>query len=348
MLLASRQEHIMAFADGAMTLAQYALQMNMPQVAAVSWSLIDYGNVFQDIPLINKETLIANGVRFEGNLPTVTWAQLNAVGGEMQATPTPYQENAYITRNYVTADKFLLRDVNQIGNVRANQVKAGLKALTYDQNDKFFNNNHVTGDANAFVGIRARIDDAAGANKFGVRPENKIDAGGTDLSDAGITQKTANAFLKQVDKLLWSVDAPMGDGVILYANDDLVRTFNLALRTLGTSGGLSTAQDQFDRTIMKYKNAIIRDPGLKADQSTKVITSTETNTGANGSSTFTSMYAVNYSEDHFFGWQFEPVNVQDLGILNDGVLYRTLIDWAVGLMNASTRSLGRLYDIKLA
>ena len=117
---------------------------------------------------------------------------------------------------------------------------------------------------------------------------------------------------------------------------------------MGTSGGFTVMQDQFNRTIQMYKGAVVRDPGYKQDQATRIITTTETNTGADGSSTFTSIYAVNYDTDHFFGWQFEPPNVQDLGLIYNGVIYRTLIDWAVGFMNASTRSLARLYDIKLS
>jgi len=132
-------------------------------------------------------------------------------------------------------------------------------------------------------------------------------------------------------------------------NEVMKRRLNYALRLMGTSGGLDITQDQFNRTIASYKGAIIRDPGYKADQATRIITTTETATGAaDTGSTYTSIYAVNYGTDHFYGWQFGPPNVEDLGLIYNGAIYRTLIDWAVGLVNASTRSIGRLYDIKLA
>lgn len=347
----------MAIAAQALTLAEYAIQSNQPMVKAVTSSLIDYGNVFQDVPLVDRKSLIANGVRWEGNLPTVNWSQINAEGVTTKGTPTPYQESAYIVRNYIDVDKFLVEDENNINDPRAVQAQAYLKALTYDQNYKFFKNDHITGDQNAFVGIRSRIDNGS---IFGVRPENKIDAGGVDMSQAGLTQATANKFIEFLDQLLWSVDSPDGTGVVLYMNDFMKRRLNFALRAMGTSGGLDITKDQFDRTIQMYKGAIIRDPGLKADQSTRIILGNSVSgsgavgelvTGADGtgaSATFTSIYAVNYSTDHFFGWQFEPFNVQDLGLINNGVIYRTLLDWACGLMNASTRSLGRLFDIKLA
>ena len=344
------------------TLADYALNSNDPMVQRVTMSLIDYGNVLQDIPLLNKKSLIANGTRFEGNLPTVNWSPLNSEGVTTKGTPTPYQEQVFLIRNYIDVDKFIVEDENQIVEPRALQTQIYLKALTYDINYKFFKNDHITGDVNAPVGIRARIDDTLTGNKYGVRPENRIDAGGAavDISQAGLTAKTGGAFLEALDLLLWSVDSPEGEGVVLYMNDYLRRRLHFVLRFMGTSGGLDLTQDQFDRVIYKYKGATLRDPGVKADQTTRILLGNaiangtgsigETAAGVDSSSTgsnFASIYAVNYSTDHFFGWQFEPVNVQDLGLIYNGVIYRTLIDWAVGFMNASTRSIGRLFDIKI-
>lgn len=336
----------MAIASGTVTLADYALMSNSPLVQAVTYSLILYSNVIQDVPLAEKKSLIVNGARFEGNLPTVNWSQLNAEGVTTKGTPTAYQENAYIIRNYIDVDKFLVEEENSIVDPRATQTDAYLKALTYDLNYKFFKNDHVTGDANSFVGLRYRIDNGG---TFGVRPENKIDAGGLDLTQAtlGTTPVNGNKLIEFLDQLLWSVDSPEGEGVVLYMNEVARRRFTFAVRQLGTSGGFSIMQDQFNRTIEMYKGAIIRDPGYKADQATRIILTTENTDGTDGSSNYTSVYAVNYSTDHFSGWQFQPPNIQDLGLIYNGAIYRTLIDWAVGLNNASTRSIGRLYDIKI-
>jgi hypothetical protein len=352
----------MAIGAGTLTLADYAQMSNQPLVQAVTMSLIDYGNVLQDVPLVNKATMIQNGARFEGNLPTITWRPLNAESVAIKGTPTPYQEQAYIMGNYIDVDKYIVLDQNAIVDPRATQTKIVLEALTYDVNFKFFKNDHITGDSNAFVGLRARIDDAASQNKFGVRPENKIDCGGAtaDVSQAGLTAKTGGAFLEMLDLLLWSVGSTQGDGIILYMNDYVIRRLNFVVRFMGTSGGLNQAADQFNRTILSYKNAVIRDPGVKADQTTRIIAGNaipagsgsigETAAGVDStgaSANFTSIYAVNYGLDHFFGWQFTEINVQDLGLINNGVIYRTLIDWAVGFMNTSTRSIGRLFDIKI-
>jgi hypothetical protein len=336
----------MAISANALTMAQYAIMSNDVPVAAVTNSLIDNGSILaRDIPFVNKQSLIMNGVRWEGNLPTINWSQINAEGVVTSGTPTPYQEQAYISRNLLDVDKFLLMDQNQIIDPREAQLSAYLKAWAYDFNWRFINNAHnaATGtDTNAPVGIRARIDNGT---QFGVRAENKIDAGGVVLT-ASATAATFGAFLEFVDQLLWSVDSPDGTGVVLYANNQMQWRWNRLARQFSGQGGFSTATDQMGRTLTMYRNAVVQDPGLKADQTTRIITSTETAAGLDGSSTMTSIYAVNYANDHFIGWQMQPLLATNIGQLEAGSTFRTLVDWAGGLMNLSTRSLGRLYDLK--
>lgn len=335
----------MTVSTSALNLADYALNSNSPMVRAITWSLIDNGAAAQDIPFITKASLLANGVRFEGNLPSINWSQINAEGVTVKATPKAYQEQVFTFRNYVDVDKLLVQDINQITDPRATQASAVMKAVAYDFNDKFINNNHATGDANSFTGIRYRIDNGS---TFGVRSENKINASSLDITRGAATQATANTLLELLDQLLWSVDSPEGNGVTLYMNEVMHRRLAFLLRLMGTSGGFDITKDQFGRTVNMYKGAIVRDIGYKADQSTRIITNTEDSSGNNASSTFSSIYAVNYSTEHFFGWQFSEPNAQDLGLLNNGVIYRTLFDWALGLMNNSTRSLGRIYGLKMS
>lgn len=344
--------------DGnAMSLAQYAVQSNDPMVQAITFSLIDCGTAMTDIPLVNKKSLVSNVVRWEGNLPTVNWGSINTEPAVTIGTPKPYQEQAYILRNAIDVDKYLVEDQNNIADPRATQLAAYLKATAFDFNDTFINNDHVTGNANKPVGLKSRIANGA---QYGVWNQALIDAGGTDISLATMTQATANKFVEQVTQLLWTADSPDGDNIVIYANEVLIRRFATALRLMGTSGGFDITQDQFGRSITKFRNAVVKDIGYKLDQQTRIIPGNglsgasaigELATGANGtgaSATFTSMYAVNYGMDHFFGWQFEDIAAHDLGLLNNGVIYRTVIDWAVGLMNANIRSMARLFDIKIA
>lgn len=334
----------MAVSTSALNLADYALNANSPEVRAITWSLIDNGAVAQDMPIIDSKQLILNGVRYEGNLPAINWAQINAEGVTVKATPTPYSEQVYTFRNYVDIDELLVEDKNQITDPRVTQASAVMKAVAYDFNDKFINNDHVTGDENSIIGINYRI-----VNAKGVRSENKIDGGGVDMTQSGMTQATANKFLELIDQGLWSVDSPDGTGVVILCNEVFKRRWAFALRLMGTSGGFDITRDQFDRVIQMYKGAVVRDIGYKADQSTRVITNTFTSDGsANTGSTYTCVYFCNMGTDHLHGWQFGPPVSQDLGLLNNGVTYRTVFKWSIGLNTVSNRSLARIHGIKMS
>lgn len=336
----------MAVSAQALTLDQWAVLSNDPLVQAVTFSLIENGAVLQDIPLKSKKAMIANGVRWEGNLPTVNWAKLNTEPTVTSGKPTPFQEQAFLIRNAIDVDVKLVEAEGNIVDPRSAQIDAYLKAVTYDMNDKFINNNHISGQADSIVGIRARIDNGS---VYGVRSENKIDAGALDITQAAATAALANRFVELMDQLLWSVDSPDGDGVVLYMNEVMKRRFHFLMRLMGTSGGFDVSRDQFDRVVTRYKGAVLRDIGYKADQSTRIITTTETNTGDDGSSTYTSIYAAHFDENHLFGWQWEPLVAKDLGLIgNAGTIYRTLVDYAFGLYNAHTRSIGRIYGLKLS
>lgn len=335
----------MAVDANAVTLADYAVMSNDPRVQAITSSLIDNGSVMaRDIPFQTIPTLKINGSRWEGNLPTVDWVPLNSEGAVTKGTPTPFDAQAYVIRNKIQVDKFIGMDQNQIGDPMGLQVQAWAWAQAYDFNDKFINNSHITGDVHSIVGLRARLDNPT---TFGVRSANKINANATFTTAASVAN--VNEFLEVLDQLLWSVGASDGQGVVIYANDVFIRRLHFALRLMGSTGGLSTAQDQFDRVITMYKGAQIRDIGYKADQATRIITATETSAGADGTASddYTSVYAVNYGVSRFYGFQMAPLYVSQPFMTEGGAVKQVNIDWAGGLIQQHTWAIARVYGIKL-
>jgi hypothetical protein len=87
--------------------------------------------------------------------------------------------------------------------------------------------------------------------------------------------------------------------------------------------------------------------GFKADQTTKIITDTENGTALTGGAT-TSVYAVKFGDEYLNAWQFEPISVEDIGLLENGVSVRTIIDWGIGLYMYNPRSVARLYGVVAA
>jgi hypothetical protein len=331
------------------TLADLALNSNDPMIRKISMSLIMNGNVMQDLPIENYASFKANGLRWQGAnaLPTVAWRALNQDPATTKGTPTPFEEQAYTLSNNIDIDSKLLRDVNAIQNPFAQQISAYLKAATYDFNDKFINNAPITGDENAIVGLRTRMDNPT---IYGIETEMKIDAA-VDLSASPITSANANKFLEALQQALDFMGNPEGDGVVFYGNDLVLRKITSAVRILGAGGGFRFDQDAFDRTVTKYRNASFRDLGRKADQSTRIIPTTETNTGASGGTQYTSLYGVHFAmEDAFKAWNFDSLEQSVIGpfLLQNGVQQRVTIDWTVGLFQENTRAVSRLYDIKVA
>lgn len=332
-------------ASGPTTLADYATLSNDPLVFSFIVSLLQNGNVLNDLPLPTKPTMTYNGSRIKDNLPSPNWAALNSSPTTVRTAATSFSEQVYIIRDAIDADKYILMDQNQIMDPRQFNLQTYIEGLKYDINDKFINNNHSTGNLNAPVGIRARIDNPS---LYDVNSDMKVDAGGVDLSLAGMTAATARQFLEYLDALLVYMGDDEGHNVTLYMNATMKRRFATAIRVLGAAAGFTTDTDAFGRKIDMYRSAKVVDIGRKADQSTLVITSTETAAGLAGASNYTSIYAVKYGLDKFCGWQMEPLAVEDVGRYSGGALYRITIDWAFGYIMNHTRSIGRIYDIKVS
>lgn len=334
----------MAVDSNSITLSDYALMSNDPLIQKISMSLLKMGMVLQDVPMRTYKSMTALGVRWDGtSMPTINWRKLNDPYTVTKAVPTPFQEQAYIASNAIDIDTKILDDVNRINDPFSVQLQVYLETLAYDFNDKFINNNHITGDQDAPVGIRWRLDNPT---DYGIPTEMKLDAN-VDIS-AG---SNGVALLEKLDLLLYRMGAPEGDGVFLYCNEVLKAKVDRSIRAAGTSGGFEITRDMFQRSVTRYKNATFRVIGRKANQTTQIITSTEDTAGADGASTYSSIYAVKFGVENAFGaWQFDSLenSVKGPFILVDNPQQRLAFDWAVGFWQEHTRALGRLYDIKVA
>lgn len=334
----------MAISSSALTLAQWAKQANDPLALAVVNSLYTFGSVLAEVPIINRATLKVNGTRIQGNLATVNWRKINEDSVTTSSTATPYSEALYLFANNIDVDTKLLKDVNSIGDPRQVQLMAYLEALTYDINDKFFNNSPVTGDQEAPVGLRYRLDNAT---TWGVASSCKIDGGGVVVTPAGLTASTAGAFFELVEQAFQELGTQDGDNCVIYANRTMYRRMQTAIKIMGAGGGFDMTRDAFDRRVVMYRNAMIRVVGVKADQTTNIITNTETAAGADGSSDYTSLYVVRYGEDRFIPWQMEPMTVQNFPLPDNPVMNRTFIDGSLGYVQNHTRAISRVYNIKI-
>jgi hypothetical protein len=333
----------MASYTGAMTLAQYSAIANDPMMTAAAFVLAQHDSLYAALPFVSRMSMTANSARWQ-ELPDTHWVNVNEEPTRVSSSPEPVQARAFMVRNIIGVDRAIQEDINSITDPLSGQVEAWLRGFAYNFNNVFVNNT-PTDDSKALYGLRYMLDNPT---NFGLTAANKMDADGVVLETANMTAASFNEFLLLIDEMLYRLDSSQGDNVLLVMNDTLMRRLSYGARLFSGQGGFSQAQDQFGRTFMQYKNARLMNAGTKLDQSTPIITNTETDAGADGASTFTSVYGIRYGSDALQGWQYAPLAPQSLGLNETGVLYQVLCQWTGGFVLQSPRSIARLYNIDMS
>lgn len=341
----------MAASSNALTLYDYGAMSNDPLVKKITMGLYDQGvSVLDVLPIASTKSLKANGVRFlAGSLPTVGTRKLNAEPTVVRSVPKKFEEQAYIVSNQFQIDRFLDMEQNAIQDPIDTQFQAWQKSFVRTFTDKFINAVPTTDD-DWFAGIRYRLG-TLGQAEYDIPSEMNMAANGStvDMTLASMTSATAEAFFEQLDKALDFVGSPEGNGISIFVNDTLFRRIATAAKRAQSGNALDQTKDNFDRMITTYRNARLIQLPRKSDDTTKIITDTETTAGADGASNYTSLYVCKFGADSFTGWQFEPLAVKDLGIdPTVGTRRNVVVDWACGLFQANPRSVARVYGLKVS
>lgn len=325
---------------GALTLADQAILSNDPLVKEITKSLHQTWNAIKDIPFYTSPQLTQKGVRYTneaGTIPTPTWSAINSEPNAVKGKPKSYEEQMYLIRNKITIDKRLLDQQNTIVDPVEAQVKIFMEGFAYDFNDKFINNDPTSVAAgnspDCFPGLKYRLEHAADydiPSDCVLAPASSV----ATLNTAVYDMPKANGVISAIQELFDNMNAPDGDGVVLYMNEETKRRIEFLIRALGAGTGFNTDVDAFDRTIDKYKGATIRTVGRKLNGTTPVISSIP---NAND------IYAVRYGTGYVQGWQSGPFKPEYLGKSpENGIMHNILFDWGMGLWMPNTRSIGRL------
>jgi hypothetical protein len=335
-----------------------ALNSQNERIQTTALYMIEAGSFFTHIPIIDKKLLATRFTRITGGLQTPTWMPLNN-GTNVQNGPDPewQDEEFYGFRDAIDIDKKILQDESQINDPFELRIETYVKGVSYDMNYKFIQNKHIGAtdgsdprvDPNSFIGIRERLDNTA---KFGNSPQCKISAGGINLGASGTGADGLNIeFL--IDRLFARMGSPTGEGIILVMSDLTMASFDRTVKKAQSGGGFRYTEDAFDRTVTKYKNAIIMSCGYAAPtgprgnrvQST-IISPFETEDGVSDTGgAYTSIYAFKPSSKGLFGWQFEPLAPSKPRLLDDGCTFRVNFDGGMGLQNEDPYALGRIYGV---
>lgn len=329
-------------ANEVLTLNDYAHNPS-PLVAGVAKILQDESKFMDVLPIADVGTLSVEVMR-EGSLPsTIGWRKIGADHSSYRATnPTPISEQAYSFGNVIEIDKALIKDkAKKLYDPRAYQTEMITRAMAREFNDAAINGSPlVTPDRP--TGLKYRI-----ANDFSTqRIDANTNVAGLDLSpDAAALSTNIALFFNKLDALIYACAGHKADYIL--CNDTFLLWYWGAARA---SGLLKVTTDNLGREFYEYKGAKFLDMGLKLDDSTKLMTNTETITGtADTSGACSSLIAVRMGKEYFTGWQEYALEVLNKGYKDsaDGLTESVIIDWVVGLAVSHPRSVARLTGLIL-
>ena len=286
--------------------------------------------------MIQWETIgaLATTVVRLGTLPSVGFRKVNEGYAVGTGAFEQRVENIALMGCYMDTDKAIARAKNTIGIARAITQLMMLKATAYKFNDKFINGNPET-DPEEFKGLEQRVDDLV---------TDGYTAQAVDVAGGSVTEGILNSsaishnFLNKFDQAMYQIKGHNPDYAFMNSNT------LLAIRALLRKEQLLTnTKDMFDRVVDVYSNTRLIDIGVTADQTTEVIAENETKgEGTTECSIYFAKFGIG---ELLWGIQEYPLEVDDKGLLEDKPIYRTELDWPLGLALADPYSISRLYGI---
>lgn len=298
------------------------------------------------IDVFRRESFILDNLSFEASgglqktvirsagLPAVGFRKIGEGWSSSKAAFEPITERVFDLGGDIDVDKLLVKaDPAQMGK----HVEAFTTAISYEFND-YFVSGDPTVDPDGFTGIWYRLVNYLAARQT-------IAGGGVDISSDAGAGLAANfdTVLDLFDELAHVVDGHQPTMYIV--NEQLFLRLNSALRQ---NGLWSQDENSFGLKIERFgpSGPAIIDLGVQADQVTQIIGNTELDDGsAMTGGDATSVYAVRTGDMYLNGLQLYPLDVNPVGLLEDGVTYRTVIDWPMGIMHENPRALARVTGI---
>ncbi|MDQ3485453.1 MAG: hypothetical protein M3445_08630 [Actinomycetota bacterium] len=309
------------------------MALTLAQSAAVSRDMVAAGVMSTMAP----ESFILDRIRFEtiegtayryysdATLPGAEFRAVNAAYAESTGTFTSSTEGLTILGGDADVDTFLQATRSDLIDQRAAQLELKSQAVAHKWNDSFINGN-VAVDANSFNGLKQRLSGA------------QVISSGANGAAINTDSASRQTFFDQLDALIGAV--PNADTLLTNAN--ILSKFRSAARreTMAT-----TSVDNLGRLVDTYNGLRLVNVGNKAD-GTPIIPQTETQgTALNAGSIYAVSFGTAAPAPGVVGLTNGGVRVQDLGQLETKPVYRTRIEWFVGLALFGPRPAARLTGV---
>lgn len=266
------------------------------------------------------ENIQGNAYKYntEQTLPGVGFRGINQTYTSSTGVINPQTESLTIAGGTLDVDRFLIKTQGETARARHEAMK--VRALSLNWTSKF-----IKGDSNdapkEFDGLQVRLV-------------------GDQLIDAGATSGGDALSLGKLDQLIDQVYDPTH----LIMNKGMRRRLTAAARLSTVGGFITHSVDDFGKQVTMYNGLPIIELDLD-NVGTAILPFTEANPGG-GTAASTSIYCVSFSEEGVMGLQNGSIEVEDLGLTDDGTLYRTLVEWYSSFAVFHGRGAARLRGIK--
>lgn len=248
-------------------------------------------------------------------LPTPTFRGINEASSSGHGTITPLQESTAIIDHDIDVDRAI---VDRHGVERRNYEEVmGMTGF-----GQLFATTVIKGDQSTnprvFNGLQVR------ANKYSRTTHNSASSGGAALS------------LLKLDQAIQQVNNPTHI-VVPYLSKAL---WIQAARTTTLSGFVMQTWDQVGEPKISYAGLPLL-WGYPKDDHPYMLDFNEVASGG-GSAVTASLYVISVGEYRLRGLQLRPMEVRDIGLLQDGKTYRTHLSWDVGMVDEHKYCIARL------
>lgn len=248
-------------------------------------------------------------------LPTPQFRAINEASSSGHGIITPLQENTCILDHNIDIDRAI---VDRHGPERRNfEEGMGLTAFGQLWATTVFKGDQST-NPRVFNGLQVR------AGKYSRTTHNSTNVGGAALS------------LLKLDQTIQLVNRPTHIAVPYLSKALWIQ----AARTTTLSGFVMQTWDGVGEPKISYAGLPFL-WGYPKDDHPYMLDFNEV-ASAGGSAVTASLYVLSLGEGRLRGLQLRPMEVRDIGLLQDGITYRTHLNWDVGVVDEHKYCIARL------
>lgn len=333
---------------GTVTLAQAAMLEKQPLKKGIMLGIAQEGVVADLMPWRKISGLTETGIRYDEVIEP-DYIPLDGTIATKSVNGKPLSYGVHQMAVHIDIPELLeQQSADMIERQSVRQAKLAIKGAAYKVNDTFINGDQSV-DPDEFEGLNKLVGTLDSSQRVGA---TEIDLTGS------YTAAVANNLFKRIDDMFLACEGHLPTAV--FCNTDFLRELRSWSRQFGLKGDhynwMETALDINDprrtqrtassRPAYVYETVPFYDLGKKADQVTKVILNNYTEGGATGSAT--RVFAVKISSEDLEPIQAQPLNIKDIGILENKEVRRKRLTWTHGLAMWGPRSVVKMQGVTAA